>query len=78
MVKPPKKDYDRWLRPGQVAEIFCVDPRTVLNWTNSGKLKFMTTPGGQRRYSEEHVYRVLRGIPEPEDGWVGEAKAGED
>lgn len=57
---------DRWLRPGQVAEIFCVDPRTITNWANRGKLKYTTTPGGQRRYLESYVYRVLRGEPHPE------------
>lgn len=44
------------LTPGEVAELFRVDPKTVTRWTNLPSCK---TPGGHRRYYKEDVLPFL-------------------
>jgi excisionase family DNA binding protein len=43
------------LRPGDVAALFHVDPRTVTRWARSGKLTTIRTVGGHRRYRLSEV-----------------------
>jgi excisionase family DNA binding protein len=69
---------DKLLTVGQVAELFRVDPKTVTRWARDGKLPYLATPGGHRRFSEKliaqymvdnHVIRV--GDEEKVVGWDG-------
>jgi excisionase family DNA binding protein len=39
-----------FLTPAEVAALFRVSPSTVSRWARAGKLSFITTPGGHRRY----------------------------
>jgi len=64
--RPVRVLYDEWdftepLTPGQVARLFSVDPKTVARWSRSGKLAFIQTPGGHRRYSREQVTKLAGG-----------------
>jgi predicted site-specific integrase-resolvase len=43
------------LKPGEVAALFNVDPKTVSSWGDSGKLTVVRTLGGHRRYLESEV-----------------------
>lgn len=47
--------HSRLLTPKQVAEIFGMHPSSVTKWADDGKLPFVRTPGGQRRYRVEDV-----------------------
>ncbi len=47
------------LTPGQVARLFSVDPQTVGRWAKAGKLPFVRTPGGTRRFPEAAVRAFL-------------------
>jgi excisionase family DNA binding protein len=38
-----------------VAEILCVSPKTVSRWAKEGKLPFLNTLGGHRRYPEAEI-----------------------
>jgi len=53
------------LRPLEVAEIFGVTERTVLNWAREQKLPSWRTLGGHYRFDQEEVLRLSRrsGIP---------------
>ena len=51
---------DDLLMPGEVAELFRVDPKTVTRWAQSGRLSSIRTLGGHRRYRAAEVYRLLR------------------
>lgn len=58
------------LTPGEVAEVFRVDPKTVTRWAQAGRLPSILTPGGHRRFWESDVLRMLKGMapkgqPEP-------------
>ena len=41
---------DRLLTPGEVADLFHVDPKTVTRWAKQGRLPAIYTLGGHRRY----------------------------
>jgi excisionase family DNA binding protein len=46
------------LKPKDVAAIFGVSPKTVTLWANAGKLPYVKTPGGTRRYPADGVKRL--------------------
>lgn len=56
-------DYESLLTPGEVANLFRVDPKTVTRWAQAGKLSSIRTLGGHRRYRESEVRDLLNGVP---------------
>jgi excisionase family DNA binding protein len=44
-----------YLRTAEVADILYVSPKTVARWAKEGKLPFMRTLGGHRRYPEAKI-----------------------
>lgn len=50
---------DPLLTPGEVAAMVHVDPKTVSRWAVSGRLPFIRTPGGHRRYRRSTVEAFL-------------------
>ena len=52
-------EFDELLRPSDVAEMFGVDVKTVSRWANTGRLGFVRTLGGHRRYPAEEVRALL-------------------
>lgn len=54
-------DNELLLRPREVAEMLKVDPKTVTRWANSGTLKCIRLPSGQRRYFKADVMALLGG-----------------
>jgi excisionase family DNA binding protein len=55
------------LTPAEVAAAFRVDPKTVTRWAKAGKLSFIRTLGGHRRYLEAEVLAKLSSLPPAED-----------
>jgi len=51
-------DANGLLRPGEVADMFRVDPKTVTRWANDGKLSVIRTLGGHRRFREQEVMEL--------------------
>lgn len=54
-IEPPP------MKPGEVAALFRVDPKTVTRWAQKGRLKSFRTPGGHRRFREADVQAYLDG-----------------
>lgn len=55
----------RWyLTRSDVARLFGVSPATVARWTREGKLPFVLTLGGQRRYVRDQIVELVRQIHE--------------
>jgi excisionase family DNA binding protein len=52
---------ERLLTPGEVANLFRVDPKTVTRWAAAGRISSIRTPGGHRRFPESEVRALLRG-----------------
>jgi len=55
------KEADRLLTPREVAAMFRVDPKTVTRWAQAGKLQYVRTLGGHRRYRAADVEALLAG-----------------
>jgi excisionase family DNA binding protein len=51
----------QYLTRSEVAQLFEVSPATVARWTRKGKLPFVLTLGGQRRYPRSQVTALLHG-----------------
>lgn len=47
------------LKPGEVAAIMRVDPKTVTRWVAAGKLPAIRTPGKHRRVRAGDLYRAI-------------------
>jgi excisionase family DNA binding protein len=52
-------DAPGYLRPAEVAELLSVSPKTVSRWAKEGKLPFMKTLGGHRRYPEAEIRELV-------------------
>lgn len=50
-------DKTRYLTPNEAAARLMISPVTLRHWALAGKLAFVTTPGGHRRFAEEEVER---------------------
>jgi excisionase family DNA binding protein len=48
-----------YLLAGEVADILHVSPKTVSRWAKEGKLPFMSTLGGHRRYPEAEIRKLV-------------------
>jgi excisionase family DNA binding protein len=53
-----------YLRTAQVADILYVSPKTVSRWAKEGKLPFLKTLGGHRRYPEAEIRDLAEGLRE--------------
>jgi excisionase family DNA binding protein len=53
-----------YLRTAQVAEILYVSPKTVSRWAKEGKLPFLKTLGGHRRYPEAEIRELAEELRE--------------
>ena len=51
---------DELLTPGEVAELFRVNAKTVTRWAKAGKISVVRTLGGHRRYRRADVEAQLR------------------
>jgi excisionase family DNA binding protein len=50
---------DDLMTPAEVAAAFRVDPKTVTRWANQGKIPYVRTLGGHRRFRATEVRRIL-------------------
>jgi excisionase family DNA binding protein len=53
----------RLLRPGEVAELFKVNPKTVKRWVQANKLKAIQTPGGHSRFEFDYIMDMIKNSP---------------
>jgi excisionase family DNA binding protein len=47
------------LTPGEVADMFRVNPKTVTRWARSGKISAVRTLGGHRRFRASEIRLFL-------------------
>jgi excisionase family DNA binding protein len=53
-----------YLRTAQVAEILSVSPKTVSRWAKEGRLPFLRTLGGHRRFPEAEIRELAEELRE--------------
>jgi len=58
-MEPPK-----YLRTGQAASFFGVNPRTIRRWVALRQIRFITTPGGEHRIPMAEIARLLARPPD--------------
>jgi excisionase family DNA binding protein len=52
---------DKLLSPGEVAKRLGVHPKTLIRWSDAGKIPSVRTLGGHRRYRESVVKAIESG-----------------
>ena len=57
--EPPQAE--ALLTPGEVAQMFRVDPKTVTRWAKDGRLTSVRTLGGHRRFRFDEMQSLLAG-----------------
>lgn len=63
----------QYMTPGEVAQAFRVDPRTVTRWAKRGLLRSIRTPGGHRRFLTDDVTHLLNRFSDAERSPTGRA-----
>jgi excisionase family DNA binding protein len=58
---------DRLLTPGEVAELFRVEPKTVTRWADAGRIASLRTTGRHRRLWASSVYALVDQVEPVED-----------
>jgi excisionase family DNA binding protein len=61
----PQSTEPRYLRTAQVAELLHVSPKTVSRWAQEGRLPYLRTLGGHRRYPDAEIRALLETLSEP-------------
>jgi excisionase family DNA binding protein len=56
--------YPSYLRAAEVADLLHVSPKTVSRWAKEGKLPFLKTLGGHRRYPAAEIRNLAEGLRE--------------
>jgi excisionase family DNA binding protein len=56
--------YPSYLHTAEVADLLHVSPKTVSRWAKEGKLPFLKTLGGHRRYLEAEIRDLAEGLRE--------------
>jgi excisionase family DNA binding protein len=51
-------DLPHYLHPAEVADILHVSPKTVSRWAKEGRLPFLKTLGGHRRYPAAEIRQL--------------------
>lgn len=49
------------MTPGEVADLFRVDPKTVTRWAERGLINSIKTPGGHTRFFQDEIHKLLNG-----------------
>jgi excisionase family DNA binding protein len=60
----PRIETPSYLRTAEVADILHVSPKTVSRWAKEGKLPFLKTLGGHRRYPEAKIRELANELRE--------------
>jgi excisionase family DNA binding protein len=53
-----------YLRTAEVADLLYVSPKTVSRWAKEGKLPYLKTLGGHRRYPEAEILELAEELRE--------------
>jgi excisionase family DNA binding protein len=56
--------YPSYLHTAEVADLLHVSPKTVSRWAKEGKLPFLKTLGGHRRYPAAEIRNLAEGLRE--------------
>lgn len=55
----PRRSATKWLGLGDASRVLGVSPATLRRWSDAGRVKTFTTPGGHRRFDRRSLERLL-------------------
>jgi excisionase family DNA binding protein len=58
VTRPASRDPD-WMSLSEASRLLGVSPATLRRWSDAGRLRVFTTPGGHRRFSRSALERLL-------------------
>ena len=58
MARRQRADHD-WLGLSEASRLLGISPATLRRWSDAGRLRVYTTPGGHRRFSQAALERLL-------------------
>lgn len=58
MIRPASRD-PNWVGLSEASRVLGISPATLRRWSDAGRLKVYTTPGGHRRFSRSALERLL-------------------
>ena len=61
-AQPSPNAAPTYLHTAEVADILHVSPKTVSRWAKEGKLPYLKTLGGHRRYPEAEIRDLAEGL----------------
>ncbi len=64
MLKLVEREDERYLKTAEAARILRVSPKTVSRWAKEGKLPFVRTLGGHRRYPDSEIRALVDSLSE--------------
>ena len=67
-MRQPKPSEPKHLTASQAAALLQVSPKTVSRWAKEGKLPFLKTLGGHRRYPEAKIRELVATLREEPTG----------
>jgi excisionase family DNA binding protein len=53
------------LTPSEVAALFRVNPKTVTRWARAGRISYIKTLGGHRRFRADEIQKLLAEANQP-------------
>lgn len=63
---PVSPESEELLTPSEVAAMFRVNPKTVTRWARAGRISYIKTLGGHRRFRASEIRRLLEEAGRPE------------
>jgi excisionase family DNA binding protein len=63
----PNIESEELMTPREVGQLFRVDAKTVTRWAKDGKLNYIRTLGGHRRYRASEMHAFLQAGTQPRD-----------
>ena len=58
-MKSPKQSDQDWVGLSEASHMVGVSPATLRRWSDAGRVRVFTTPGGHRRFSRSALQRLL-------------------
>lgn len=77
-ARSPVEPQPRYLRTEEVAEILHCTPKTVSRWAAEGRLPFLKTLGGHRRYPEAEIRALAESLHHEATSPAAAALLGDD
>lgn len=57
---------ERFMKTAEVASILQVSPKTISRWAKEGRLAYMSTLGGHRRFKESQIQQLTDDLNRPQ------------